>query len=112
MMPVKENARHSLGLIFVATGAVGVLAGFACFVAGVAAIRDGKADQIAGMFGCSAVALGVSVFLVWRGVVMRKRAMAAGSTMHIDPNNPIRTTRSGATKPSFLEDKDEDEPTR
>jgi hypothetical protein len=109
IVPALANAKHTVGLVLAATGAVCVLLGLGCFAAGVMAINNGKGDQIAGMFGCSAVAFAVSLFLVWRGVVMRKRAIAAGSTMHLDPNNPIRTTRSGTAKPSFLEKPKEDE---
>jgi hypothetical protein len=97
-MPFAANARHSLALAFIALGAIGVVISAVCLVAGV------NAQQFEpGLWACSAVSGSFGLFLIWRAVVMRRRALAQGSTMHLDPDHPVRTTRSGSPRPSFTE---------
>jgi hypothetical protein len=66
-------------------------------------------QQPTGLFACSFISAAVGGLLVWRGFVMRNRAVASGSTVHLQKSGNVRTSRSGTAKPSFLEEQEKDE---
>lgn len=109
-MPPAANARHTVALVLAALGGFGVfMAATTAVVAVVLAARDGRGG--AGVFAplvCSLVMTPPSVFLLRRGVAMRNRAIAAGSTLHNDGvlgglGEQVHTTRTEAKQPSFLD---------
>jgi len=101
---VSPNTKHSFALILTALGVVSLLTTVAC----VAVVFQEKAhDAGPGWLGCAAVSGGLGAWLLWRAMVMRKRAMAAGSTMHIDHSSGgTWTSRTETSKPSFLRDEE------
>jgi hypothetical protein len=110
-VPVKQNARHTVGLVLVTVGGLGFFAGIGLLLAAVNALLGGEWMTGGTLFVCSIFVVAPSLFITWRGVVMRGRAIAAGSTLHLDGDTwgtPAgRTTRSGTAKPSFLKDDEE-----
>ena len=108
-----QAARHTIGLILAAVGAFGLLFTIGM---GYVVIEDanlGRELRVGRLIGCSTLGILMSLFLVWRGLSMRRRAIAAGSTIHIDADRLVNrsdwTTRSGTAKPSFLTNKPDGE---
>ena len=106
-MAALQAARHTFGLVLASVGAFGIL-----FTVGMAVIAIDDADRgqelgVGRLIGCSTLGILMSLLLVWRGIVMRRRAIAAGSTIHVDANRLVQsdhwTSRSGTAKPSFLQ---------
>lgn len=110
-VPVKQNARHTVGLVLVTVGGLGFFTGIGLLFAAVSGLLAREWETGGTLFVCSIFVVVASLFITWRGVVMRGRAMAAGSTLHLDGDTLAgsvgRTTRSGTAKPSFLKDHEE-----
>ena len=87
-MNIRENTRHSWGLFVLSLGGMGAVIGAICFVMGVAEAK-------AGLFGCGAGMLLPGLWLVRSGLRIRNRAVAAGSTMHLEGGDDVRTSVTG-----------------
>jgi len=112
-MSILPGAAHRLGLYLLATGLLGVIVGvgLVAFTALAIVVADAGKDEkvIAGVLGCSVFLLVPSVLLVWGGIVVRRRAIAAGSRFHRGESWRVRTSRSDSARPSFLAGNDEAE---
>lgn len=111
-MPAVQNARHTLGLVLASVGGLGVVIGLGCAIAVVVLAFTGK-EPLGPLAVCSLVAAVPSLFLLLRGIAIRRRAIEAGSTLHLTgdawPADTGHTTHTEAKKPSFLEGESRDE---
>jgi hypothetical protein len=103
-MAGKADAKHTLGLIVIAVGAVAVFVGVS---AAVAAVNTNSP----GWFGCTAVCGVIGLYQIRRGLKLRNAAVAEGSTLieQMEQEGPIRTSRTETRKPTFLRKKEETE---
>jgi hypothetical protein len=102
-MSLSANFRHSIGLMLIATGVLGMILTIA--MVGLA-VPDGNGAVI----GCALVGLLVFPYMLFVGIRIRNRA-APESTAFRDEDGKIGwTTRSGTARPSFLEDKKKNPP--
>lgn len=115
-MSLAADAKHYAALFLLAVGGFGALGGLSGLIMTATAWVDAKnpnADNIAMGFTCSAVGGLVGLWMFRRGLRVRRKAIAEGSTAHL-PNTPqgggVHTTRSGSPRPSFLEGPKDDDP--
>ena len=97
-MNIQANTKHSYALFLISLGAVGLLIGVGCLVAGAIGLKGV-------LLGCGAVTAVPSLLMIRSGFRVRNRAVAAGSTVHIDPHENHWTSHTGTAKPSFLNGK-------
>jgi hypothetical protein len=99
-MSFKANAKHHAALILISLGAVSVLG----VAVGVAVTMTGREPAVGVV--CCLVSAAMGFFLIRGGLRMRKRAIEAGSTAHIEGGGmgDVHTSYTGTAKPSFLRD--------
>ena len=107
-MHAAAKAKHHLALFLIAIGSLGM----ACALVGIAiavdeAMRQNgmQGDKILASSICSTLSGGLGIWSFRRGLVIRTRAIQAGSTVHLHDGSGIWTTRSGTAKPSFIQNK-------
>ena len=99
------NIKHHLALAFIAVGSLALITFLVCLVLAVAALvmpdEGEKRGAIIGSLVCGSVCGGFGWWVLRRGLLMRKAAIEAGSTAHLDSGEGW-TTRTETAKPSFL----------
>lgn len=98
-MSIAANAKHHTALVLLSLGAMSVLG-----VGVGVALMVGQAPGVG--VACSLVSATMGFFLLRSGIRMRKRAIAAGSTAHLEGGGAdAHTSYTGTARPSFLKDK-------
>jgi hypothetical protein len=84
-MPVKKQGQ-TLGLILATVGGFGSALGLIWLVGGAIEWSDGAVGRGSFTVGCSIFTLALSFFLLWRGIVMRRKAMRSKLEDDLDPD--------------------------
>lgn len=106
------DIRFTVGLIFIAVGALLALLGGIAVFNGAAALLGGKEGPDATFtFGCGGIGA-FGVLLVLLGLRLRNRAVAAAPELRraLENRDSVPTTRTGTAKPRFLEKGDSPQP--
>jgi hypothetical protein len=96
-MSFVANTKHHAALVLISLGAMCVLG-----VAVGVALAFGEKPAVGVV--CSLVSAAMGFLLIRGGLRMRNRAVAAGSTMHLEGGADGHTSHTGTAKPSFLKD--------
>jgi hypothetical protein len=96
-MSFVANTKHHAALLLISLGAISVIG----VMVGIA-LAMGR-EPLVGVV-CSLVSAAMGFFLIRSGWRIRNRAIAAGSTAHLDDGVDVRSSYTSKAKPSFLKD--------